>query len=50
MITNGQEVSAYGHGGQGDDSKNIFIKMTTGSSNVFANQMESLSSEVTSSS
>lgn len=31
MITQGQEVSAYGHGGEGDDSKDFDIQMITGS-------------------
>lgn len=47
MITNGQEVSAFGNGGKGDDSKDTIIQMTTGSSNVLESNLGSSSTEVT---
>lgn len=40
MITNGQEVSAYGHEGQGDDSKNNIIQTITGFSSASLNELE----------
>jgi len=41
MVTNGQEVSAFGEGGSGDDSIVFVMQMTTGFCIVSTKLMDS---------